>query len=339
MGNGTLLKLLVVASLLGGTAVPSAQAQHAGQAQPQAAGAVVTVGDTPIVDADYELALRLALRQKFYHGKVPEGELLALQRTVADEMADRVLLMREAKRRGISADAEMIKQRIAGYDQQYKGNPNYEKNRDQMLKGIVGRLEEQDILGKLEAAVRDVAAPAESDVRDYYEANQALFTEPEKIRVSAILLRVDPSSASSVWEKTHDEAVSMHERLRKGADFAELARKHSSDASAERGGDMGYLHRGMLAPKVEELLDKAQIGEVLEPVRVLEGEAIFRLDARTQPKLQQFQDVRERATELLRRERGKTAWDKLKADLRRATPVKIDDTRFAEIAARLKLDR
>lgn len=303
-----------------------------------AAEAIIAVGERSVSVPEFEQALRLSMRQKFYHGKVPPGELNALQKTVAEEMVSRILLLDEAARRGIQPDEEMVKQTVSRYDAQYKGNPNYDKNRERMLEGVVGRLKEQDQLSRLEKMVREVPVPTADEARQFYLANQNLFTEPEKVRVSVILLAVDPSSATPVWDKAHEEAVAIHARLKGGADFAELARLHSSDRSAEKGGDMGYLHRGMLTPLVEEQLDKAKPGDILAPIRILEGEAIFRFDDRKKSELRPFEGVQQRATDLLRRERGDVAWKELAEGLRSAASVRIDEARFAEIAARLKID-
>lgn len=329
----TLLAMLVSGGLP--LATTAADAKPSAHAAPET---IITVGPKSVSVPEFEQALRLSMRQKFYHGKVPAEQLTDLQKGVAEEMVTRILLLEEAARRGIKPDEAKMKQAIDRYDAQYKGNPNYDKNRERMLEGVIGRLREQDQLAQLEKSVRDVAEPTDEEARKYYEANRKLFTEPEKVKVSVILLAVDPSSSTSVWDKAHEEATGIHRKLAGGADFAALARLHSSDRSAEKGGDMGYLHRGMLAPAVEEQLDKAKPGDILEPIRILEGEAIFRLDDRKNAALRAFADVKERAGDLLQRERGDQAWKRLAEGLRKSAAVKIDEARFAEIAARLKID-
>ena len=61
-----------------------------------------------------------------------------------------------------------------------------------------------------------------------------------------ILLKVDPSLPPSALEQAREQAQDIVKQLANGADFAELARKHSNDESARDGGDMGYRHRGTL---------------------------------------------------------------------------------------------
>ena len=59
----------------------------------------------------------------------------------------------------------------------------------------------------------------------------------------------------------------LKERLDNKADFAELARVHSEDASASKGGDLGWLSPGDTVPEFERAMDTLKPGEISEPVR------------------------------------------------------------------------
>jgi peptidyl-prolyl cis-trans isomerase SurA len=59
----------------------------------------------------------------------------------------------------------------------------------------------------------------------------------------------------------------LKERLDNKADFAELARVHSEDASAPRGGDLGWLSPRDTVPEFERAMDALQPGQISEPVR------------------------------------------------------------------------
>lgn len=61
--------------------------------------------------------------------------------------------------------------------------------------------------------------------------------------------------------------VVLKERLDHGADFAELARLHSNDLSATKGGDLGWLSPGDTVPEFERAMDALKPGQVSEPVR------------------------------------------------------------------------
>ena len=54
-------------------------------------------------------------------------------------------------------------------------------------------------------------------------------------------------------------------------DFATLARLHSVDGSATRGGDLGWLHPGDTVPAFEAAMNKLQPGEVSQPIKTQYG--------------------------------------------------------------------
>lgn len=61
--------------------------------------------------------------------------------------------------------------------------------------------------------------------------------------------------------------LQLRERIVNGTPFEDMARLHSEDASASRGGDLGWLNPGDTVPDFERAMDALQPGELGEPVR------------------------------------------------------------------------
>jgi len=297
-------------------AVPGA-AQHGDDA------VYATVNGKPILIRDYTNAFSATLRQKFYHGKVPEGQMGEVREQVTDQLVQRVLLLDEAKKRGLTPDEKAVEATVAGYEAQYAANPVWKENRERLLPGLHTQLSEQNLLEQLEKSARDVPEPSEAEVKQFYERHPELFTEPEKLRLSVIMLTVDPSAPKAAWDQARAEAQAIYGRLQSGADFAEAARMHSSGKEAEQGGDLGYVHRGMLPEVMQQKVDDFKVGETAEPITLLEGVAIFRLEDRRSAQLRSFADVAERASGLARRERQDAAWLALVARLKSAADIRI----------------
>jgi len=94
--------------------------------------------------------------------------------------------------------------------------------------------------------------------------------EVELIHTRHILIRyAGAKSAPDDLERSEEEAralaASIHAEIEGGADFAEVAREKSEDGSSERGGDVGVVGRGLLAPEYEEAAFAVAAGE-LTPV-------------------------------------------------------------------------
>lgn len=342
VGAGLVLSALLFSpAVLGQAATASPAVATSAPAAPPVAATSPTapaalyasVNGKPVTRAEFLAAFSNYMRQKFYHGQVPEDQLLSAQKEVSDQIISRILFLEEIARRGIEPDAVDVERQIAVYDQRYAGNPNWQKSRETMLPGLRAKLGEQSQLARLEQAVRDVPSPGTEEVKAFYAAKPELFTEPEKLRLRSILLAVEPSAARLVWEAATREAESIVRRIRGGADFAEQARLSSNDANAENGGDMGYLHAGMLSENLQAKVSEFKVGEVADPIETLQGIVIIRLEDRTPAKLQPFERVAERARDLLLRDRKEQAWQSFVAKLRSAATVVIYDAAAAPATA------
>lgn len=63
------------------------------------------------------------------------------------------------------------------------------------------------------------------------------------------------------------KAQQLKQRLDHGEDFAELARAHSNDLSAAKGGDLGWLYEGDTVPEFERAMNALGPNEISEPVK------------------------------------------------------------------------
>ena len=97
-----------------------------------------------------------------------------------------------------------------------------------------------------------------------------------------ILLPLQTLAQQDVMSEAEQQALKKAQQIRKelllGANFAEMARKHSDDpGSREHGGEMGYMQKGWLVPEYEEAALKLSEGEFTEPVKTDFGYHIIQL--------------------------------------------------------------
>jgi len=123
------------------------------EARAEAPGTFAKVGDVVITHQEYDAAYARAARSKFYHGKPPEKEVAALQREVGKSLVDEVLLVKEAKRRGIKPDAKAVQKTIDEYDKQYGKSEQWQKSRDKMLPELKAKLEHDNVQEQLRTSV------------------------------------------------------------------------------------------------------------------------------------------------------------------------------------------
>ncbi|REJ81500.1 MAG: hypothetical protein DWQ36_24915 [Acidobacteria bacterium] len=109
----------------------------------------------------------------------------------------------------------------------------------------------------------ELEIPAE-ELRRYYDENQAEFTQEEQARARHILLFVTPERSAEEARETLEE---LRRRIEAGEDFAALAREFSEDeATAARGGDLGYFPRGRMTEAFEGAVFAAETGQLVGPV-------------------------------------------------------------------------
>jgi peptidyl-prolyl cis-trans isomerase SurA len=68
-------------------------------------------------------------------------------------------------------------------------------------------------------------------------------------------------------QDAQNRLANLRDRIRNGDDFAKLAKLHSDDLSASKGGELGWLSPGDTVPQFERAMDALQPGETSEPIR------------------------------------------------------------------------
>ena len=178
------------------------------------------------------------------------------------------------------------------------------------------------------AAEKLVANPTSEAVQSFYKANSGRF---QTLEVSHILIAYAGGSVPPRdGETPPTEAVAtqralvIRQHLLKGADFAELARKLSDDtASAERGGSLGPLSRGMLPPDVDAQVFKLAPGEISGPILSRYGVHIFKVTGRGTAPLRQV------SAGISRHVKQQNMFDRVEA-LRKITKVDFDPKFFPD---------
>jgi peptidyl-prolyl cis-trans isomerase SurA len=92
-----------------------------------------------------------------------------------------------------------------------------------------------------------------------------------------ILVRTNELISES---EARNRLLGLRERIDNGADFAELARLQSQDASASKGGDLGWLSPGDTVPEFERSLNQLKIMQLSEPVKTEFGWHLIQVLAR-----------------------------------------------------------
>mgnify|MGYP000854044656 CR=1 FL=1 len=125
-----------------------------------------------------------------------------------------------------------------------------------------------------------VISPTKKEVLAFYEAyKDSLPKQYNCISVSHLQLKIEanPSIVDSVEKK----ALMLIDSLDQGVHWDVLTKNHSQDSLKEKGGDLGFVRKGLFEPAYERALERLKNGEYTEkPVKTSQGFHIIRLVGR-----------------------------------------------------------
>lgn len=98
--------------------------------------------------------------------------------------------------------------------------------------------------------------------------------------------------ARHILVKTKAEADEIEGELKKGADFAELAKKRSKDPGASNGGDLGFFTKDEMVPEFSKVAFALKPGQISDPVKTAFGWHIIKVEARRQRKPPSFDQMK-----------------------------------------------
>jgi peptidyl-prolyl cis-trans isomerase C len=135
----------------------------------------------------------------------------------------------------------------------------------------------------------------------YDEAIGQMKAEPE-VRARHILV------------ETEDEAKAVLAELKKGADFAELAKAKSKDPGSADGGDLGYFTKDQMVPEFSEVAFKLEKGQLSDPVKSQFGWHVIKVEDKRERKPPEFDKVKDQLETFVVRRSQSTLITKLRAE-------------------------
>jgi peptidyl-prolyl cis-trans isomerase C len=107
--------------------------------------------------------------------------------------------------------------------------------------------------------------------------------------------------ARHILVETEDEAKAVLSELKKGADFAELAKKKSKDPGGAEGGDLGYFTKEQMVPEFAEVAFKLEPGKLSDPVKSQFGWHIIKVEDKRDKPIPTFDKVKDQIESFLTR--------------------------------------
>ena len=165
-------------------------------------------------------------------------------------------------------------------------------------------------------------------LRKVYDEQIKPMGAAEEVRARHILFRADPKDAKA-QEEAQARARAALERIKKGEDFAAVAKELTDDPSGkENGGDLDYFTKDQMVPEFANIAFQMQPGQMSNPIRTQFGWHIIKLEDRRNRPVPEFEKVRPQIETFLVR-RGQT---ELISKLRESAKIERLDQKAAPAA-------
>jgi len=253
-------------------------------------------------------------------------EKVAAKKLLQDQI-NRHLILKKADRMGIQVSSGKVDEEVDAVKKLFSSEKEFLKELE--LKKLTFRQYQQELKEDIliDAVFRrelgEEIKVTDKQVEDYFKKNLLQFSSEEQRRASVILIKVNPKAGSAGDRKARQELQKIAGKLKKGADFTELAQVHSQDSIAKRGGDLGFFTKDRMFGPFSKLAFKLKVDEVSEIFRTQHGYQILKVTGKKAGKKGTLESERENIRKLLIDREIKTKSRPYLEALRKKAKIKI----------------
>jgi peptidyl-prolyl cis-trans isomerase SurA len=233
------------------------------------------------VRSELEHEIDLVIPQMQSRGTTPPSRDV-LRNQVLERLILKRLQLQEAKKLGIEVDETTLTQAMTNIASRNgmsleelqttlatSGIRFEDFREDTRMQILTSRLQNQEVMQNITVT--------EPEIDRFLERESSSLIERTEVRLSHILIAVPEGAPQAQVDKAQSKAQDLVKRLRGGADFAQIAIRHSNGRQALEGGDLGWFSMGEVPSLVQDLAHTMAKGEVSEPLRSPSGFHIVKL--------------------------------------------------------------
>lgn len=244
---------------------------------------------------------------------------------------DKVLQLQAAAKEGVSVSGGDVDKRLADISKQFKSSVEFEQavsRAGYTMEHLRQSIEEELKVQLLEDKIKKQVMVTDEDVKKKFEKVKARHI---LLRVPAVAVPKGQEARKDEFQKREEESVKkkaeeIAARLKKGEDFATLAKQYSDDAGAKnKGGDLGMFGRGQMVKEFEDAAFSLKPGEISAPVKSSFGYHIIKVEQKTEAAGADFDKKKESIKQQLLMEKQNQAWSAYYGELRNKAKIEILD--------------
>lgn len=251
---------------------------------------VIKVGDMAITVRDFKDRLKEIIPKDTENAT--EEEITALKINLVNRLIEEAVVMKEAQRLRVNITEAHVDEELMNLKKEF-GEETFKSiistrfgNVDKWKAQIKQELTIKEAINR---AITSRVTISTAGALQYYQENQKIYKMPSQVRARMIVV------------KKKALAKSILKKLKKGEDFAQLAKKYSTGPEAENGGDLGFFSKGDMPEEFEDATLKLKLNQLSKIIETVYGFHIFKLIDKQKRKELKFDDVEESIKEELKR--------------------------------------
>jgi peptidyl-prolyl cis-trans isomerase C len=271
-------------------------------------GKVAVINGVVITQAHFDKELKVHLERVSRQGKqISEEQITALKKDVLDGLIEREVLYQESQKAGIKIDEQKVNDQMAGIRKRFPKEEEFKKAlasmglteeevRTQIQRGL-------SIRGLIDQKVANKIVVTDEETKAYYDGNPQFFKQPEQVKASHILIKVEPTADDATKAAARKKIEDIRKKLTDGGDFAELAKEYSEGPSAPKGGDLGYFRRGQMVKAFDDTAFSMKINEVSGLVETRFGYHLIKVYDKKPEQTLAYAEVKDKIAQRLKQEK------------------------------------
>lgn len=205
-----------------------------------------------------------------------------IHQQVLERMISKRLQLQAARRLGLSVDDATVTKAIANIAKTNRisllqlretleaDGINFALFREQLREDIlINRLKQKEVINRI--------VITEQDVENFLAREVGTSRQRSAVRLFHILIATPEGASPEDVQEAKENAHSVHAQLTEGADFSELAIRHSDGRQALDGGDLGWIEVSRIPSLFTGVIDEMEVDSISEPIRNASGFHIVKL--------------------------------------------------------------
>jgi peptidyl-prolyl cis-trans isomerase C len=239
--------------------------------------------------------------------EISSAQLEGIRNEILDNLIDFELLFQESRNNGIKVEKETIDSQMKSLKQKFSNDTEFENFLSELKlsesslklkikKGIaIQELVETQIAHKIKIS--------DEESKIFYDTYPGLFKQPEQVKASHILIKIDKGADEAKKSEATEKIKTIQLKLKKGEDFAALAKEFSEGPSKNNGGDLGYFQRGQMVKSFEDVAFALKTEAVSDIVETQFGYHIIKVVDKKPEKTIAYENVKEDLAQQLKQEK------------------------------------